>query len=162
MPYRRPFTLTVLLGSILLTAGTLSAADTDFCDALGKIVAAAADDPPFAAVSGPDAGTHFQAAERLPGATWCLVHPDGRPPTFRCLMAGEDRYRLIYQKLTRHADRVAACLGEDQETIEDLYEPYLMQIGFLKRTARSRVATSRAYEHLGIKGQSKQKELFNK
>lgn len=44
---------------------------------------------------------------------------------------------------------IAAALGEDRGTIEDLYEPFLLQEGFLQRTPRGRVATRRAYEHLG-------------
>ena len=44
---------------------------------------------------------------------------------------------------------IAAAVGEDRGTIEDLYEPYLLQEGFLQRTPRGRVATRRAYEHLG-------------
>ena len=36
-------------------------------------------------------------------------------------------------------------------TLEDVYEPYLLQIGFINRTARGRVVTQKAYEHLGIK-----------
>lgn len=46
---------------------------------------------------------------------------------------------------------LAAAVGEDRGTLEDLYEPYLIQEGFLQRTPRGRVATMRAYEHLGIK-----------
>jgi Holliday junction DNA helicase RuvB len=46
---------------------------------------------------------------------------------------------------------LAAATSEEQETIEDLYEPYLMQIGFITRTPRGRVATRSAYEHLGVK-----------
>lgn len=46
---------------------------------------------------------------------------------------------------------IAAASGEEQATIEDIYEPFLMQIGFLDRTPRGRVATRRAYEHLGQK-----------
>lgn len=45
---------------------------------------------------------------------------------------------------------LAAALSEDMGTIEDIYEPFLMQLGFLERTPRGRIATSRAYEHLGI------------
>ena len=45
---------------------------------------------------------------------------------------------------------LAASVGEDQGTIEDFYEPYLVQKGFLQRTRRGRVATPRAYEHLGL------------
>jgi Holliday junction DNA helicase RuvB len=41
-------------------------------------------------------------------------------------------------------------VGEESDTIEDVYEPYLLQLGFLKRTPRGRVATERAYRHLGL------------
>jgi Holliday junction DNA helicase RuvB len=44
---------------------------------------------------------------------------------------------------------LAAAVGEDQGTLEDLYEPYLIQEGFLQRTPRGRIATRRAYDHLG-------------
>jgi Holliday junction DNA helicase RuvB len=44
---------------------------------------------------------------------------------------------------------IAAAVGEDRGTLEDLYEPYLIQQGFLQRTQQGRVATRRAYEHLG-------------
>ncbi|MFP3124809.1 Holliday junction branch migration DNA helicase RuvB [Ectobacillus funiculus] len=44
-------------------------------------------------------------------------------------------------------DTVAATIGEEAHTIEDVYEPYLLQIGFLQRTPRGRIATSLAYEH---------------
>ena len=45
---------------------------------------------------------------------------------------------------------LAVTVGEEQDTIEDVYEPYLLQCGFLKRTPRGRVATPRAFEHLGL------------
>lgn len=45
---------------------------------------------------------------------------------------------------------LAVALGEEPETIEDVYEPYLVQLGFLQRTPRGRVATERAYKHLGL------------
>ncbi len=48
-------------------------------------------------------------------------------------------------------ETLAATLNEEPETIEDVYEPYLMQIGFLARTPRGRVVTATGYEHLGIK-----------
>ncbi len=48
-------------------------------------------------------------------------------------------------------EAIAASIGEEQTTIEDVYEPYLLQTGFLKRTPRGRIVTSKAYEHLGIK-----------
>ena len=47
-------------------------------------------------------------------------------------------------------ETLAAATGEESVTIEDVYEPYLMQIGFLTRTPRGRCATALAYEHLGI------------
>ncbi len=47
-------------------------------------------------------------------------------------------------------DTLAAALGEDAGTLEDVYEPYLLMNGFLNRTSRGRVATERAYGHLGI------------
>lgn len=49
-------------------------------------------------------------------------------------------------------DTLAAAIGEDSGTIEDVYEPYLIQHGFLNRTPRGRVATERAYHHLGLEG----------
>ena len=48
-------------------------------------------------------------------------------------------------------EAVAASIGEEASTIEDVYEPYLLQTGLLKRTPRGRVVTSMAYEHLGYK-----------
>lgn len=50
-------------------------------------------------------------------------------------------------------DTIAAALGEEADTIEDVVEPYLLQLGFLDRTSRGRVATERAYAHLGVKYQ---------
>lgn len=47
-------------------------------------------------------------------------------------------------------DTIAAAIGEESVTIEDVYEPYLMQIGFLSRTPRGRTVNPAAYEHLGI------------
>lgn len=47
-------------------------------------------------------------------------------------------------------ETIAAAIGEESVTIEDVYEPYLMQIGFLGRTPRGRVATRLAYDHLGL------------
>jgi Holliday junction DNA helicase RuvB len=47
-------------------------------------------------------------------------------------------------------DTIAASISEEADTIMDVYEPYLLQLGFLDRTPRGRVATSHAYEHLGI------------
>ena len=47
-------------------------------------------------------------------------------------------------------DTLAASTGEDAVTIEDVYEPYFLQLGFIMRTPRGRVATAAAYEHLGL------------
>ena len=47
-------------------------------------------------------------------------------------------------------DNVAAAIGEERETIEDVLEPYLIQQGFLQRTPRGRIATDRAYQHFSI------------
>lgn len=47
-------------------------------------------------------------------------------------------------------DTIAATIGEESQTIEDVYEPYLLQIGFLQRTPRGRIATPAAYHHLGL------------
>ena len=52
-------------------------------------------------------------------------------------------------------DTLAAMIGEEAITIEDVYEPYLMQLGFLARTPRGRCATPAAYEHLGFKYEAK-------
>ena len=47
-------------------------------------------------------------------------------------------------------EAIASSIGEEVTTIEDVYEPYLLQIGLLKRTSRGRIATKEAYEHLNI------------
>jgi holliday junction DNA helicase RuvB len=50
---------------------------------------------------------------------------------------------------------LAAAIGEEKDAIEDIYEPYLIQIGFLDRTPRGRVATARAYEYFGLSAPGK-------
>jgi Holliday junction DNA helicase RuvB len=50
---------------------------------------------------------------------------------------------------------LAAAIGEEKDAIEDIYEPFLIQIGFLDRTPRGRVATARAYEYFGLQGPGK-------
>jgi len=47
-------------------------------------------------------------------------------------------------------DNLAAAIGEERDTIEDVLEPYLIQQGYLQRTSRGRVATRQAYEHFGL------------
>jgi len=46
-------------------------------------------------------------------------------------------------------DTLAATIGEEANTIEDVYEPYLLQLGFISRTPRGRIATKPAYDHFG-------------
>lgn len=55
---------------------------------------------------------------------------------------------------------IATACGEESETIEEVYEPFLIQEGFLKRTSRGREATEKAYFHLGIVPQTRNGELF--
>jgi len=55
---------------------------------------------------------------------------------------------------------LAAALSEEKEAIEDIYEPFLMQIGFLDRTPRGRVATPRAYEYFGLTAPGKDSKLW--
>ncbi|HVR30148.1 MAG TPA: Holliday junction branch migration DNA helicase RuvB [Thermoanaerobaculia bacterium] len=55
---------------------------------------------------------------------------------------------------------IAAAIGEDRGTLEDIYEPFLIQEGFLQRTPRGRVATERAYRHLGITPKPSAPTLF--
>ena len=57
-------------------------------------------------------------------------------------------------------DTLAAAVGEDPGTLEEVYEPYLLREGFLQRTPRGRVATGRAYAHLGRKPVREQPTLF--
>lgn len=58
---------------------------------------------------------------------------------------------------------IAISIGEEMDTLEDYYEPFLVQLGLLKRTPRGRVATRSAYEHLGLKyiNESGQERLFD-
>lgn len=63
-------------------------------------------------------------------------------------------------------ETIAASISEEPDTVMDVYEPYLLQLGFLERTPRGRMATARAYEHLGLapasggKGRPDQPSLF--
>lgn len=58
-------------------------------------------------------------------------------------------------------ESLAAAIGEERVTIEDVYEPYLIQEGYLQRTARGRIASARAYEHFGLKAAgARQGEIF--
>ncbi len=58
-------------------------------------------------------------------------------------------------------ETIAASISEEADTIMDVYEPYLLQLGFIERTPRGRVATSRAYTHLGYEdNRAEQARLF--
>ncbi|MGB9692053.1 MAG: Holliday junction branch migration DNA helicase RuvB [Candidatus Sumerlaeaceae bacterium] len=57
-------------------------------------------------------------------------------------------------------NNIAVSIGEDEETIEDMIEPFLIQLGFIQRTPRGRVATEAAYRHLGFATPKRQMELF--
>ncbi|HHP7244424.1 MAG TPA: Holliday junction DNA helicase RuvB C-terminal domain-containing protein, partial [Elainellaceae cyanobacterium] len=58
-------------------------------------------------------------------------------------------------------DTLAAATGEDAQTIEEVYEPYLMQIGYLHRTPRGRIATASAWQHLGYQPPDSQLSLLS-
>ena len=58
-------------------------------------------------------------------------------------------------------DNIAASIGEERDTIEDVIEPYLIQQGFLQRTPRGRIATLAAYRHLGVAPPKAAGELFS-
>ena len=68
----------------------------------------------------------------------------------------ETDYNLIKSIIERFnggpvgIEAIASSIGEEQTTIEDVYEPYLLQTGLLKRTTRGRMVTEKAYKHLGI------------
>lgn len=79
--------------------------------------------------------------------------------------------RLIMQTIIHKFDggpiglnSLSAAVGEEKDTLEDVYEPFLIQRGFIKRTPQGRVATRRAYDHLGVEGYLRgnpaQKKLF--
>jgi Holliday junction DNA helicase RuvB len=57
-------------------------------------------------------------------------------------------------------DSLATCLSEDKETLEDVYEPYLIQQGYIQRTTRGRIATSLAYEYLKKNSKQSKDTLF--
>jgi Holliday junction DNA helicase RuvB len=58
-------------------------------------------------------------------------------------------------------DNLAAAIGEERDTIEDVLEPYLIQQGYLQRTPRGRMATANAYRHFGLALASGNKELWD-
>jgi Holliday junction DNA helicase RuvB len=81
-----------------------------------------------------------------------------------CGLDGMDRKILAvlvrYKGAAVGLKTIAVTVGEEEDTIEEVYEPYLIQCGFLQKTPRGRVATERAYEHLGKKPPAGQGSLF--
>jgi Holliday junction DNA helicase RuvB len=57
-------------------------------------------------------------------------------------------------------DNIAASIGEERDTIEDVIEPYLIQQGYLQRTPRGRIATLAAFRHLGVTPPNAEEGLF--
>ena len=57
----------------------------------------------------------------------------------------------VYKRQPVGLDTLAASSNEERTTVEDVYEPYLIQLGFIARTPRGRIATKLAYEHMGYK-----------
>ena len=56
---------------------------------------------------------------------------------------------------------LSVAIGEDAQTIEDVYEPFLIKEGFIQRTPRGRIAENRAFDYLGIKKTENQQTLFD-
>lgn len=108
----------------------------------------------FAQVIGSGVITHDMAAEAL-----ATLHVDG----LGLDEIDREVLKTIIYKFDGGpvgVDTIAASVSEERATIEDVYEPYLMQIGFLARTPRGRVVTRAAYQHLGIPTEDKGKSLF--
>ncbi|MGJ5673271.1 MAG: Holliday junction branch migration DNA helicase RuvB [Nostochopsis sp.] len=85
------------------------------------------------------------------------VDPCGLDWTDRCMLS------VIIEQFNGGPvglETIAAATGEDTQTIEEVYEPYLMQIGYLSRTHRGRVATASAYKHMGFKPPNEQLSLL--
>ena len=96
-----------------------------------------------------------------------------RLPRPRCQMLEVDRHgfdevdrKLLLTIIEKYqggpvgVNTLAAALAEEPDAIEEIYEPFLIQIGFLNRTPRGRVATQLAYEHFGITPNRRQSSLF--
>jgi Holliday junction DNA helicase RuvB len=59
------------------------------------------------------------------------------------------------------ANTLSAAINEEKDTIEEIIEPYLIQIGFLNRTPRGRTATQLAYQHFGMRNEQQRPTLFD-
>ncbi len=85
------------------------------------------------------------------------IDPLGLEPTDRHML------RAIIEKFRggpAGIRAVASVIGEEEETIEDVYEPYLIQLGFIARTPRGRIVTEAGYKHLGLVMPESQREKF--
>ncbi len=90
-----------------------------------------------------------------------IVNQDTAAKALEMLEVDNEGFDIMDRKLLRAIidkfmggpvglDNVAAAIGEERETIEDVIEPFLIQQGFLQRTPRGRIATDRAYQHFGL------------
>jgi Holliday junction DNA helicase RuvB len=108
---------------------------------------------------------------------YCEVHGDGRitkkgaEEALSMLEVDtrglEEMDRKILETIARKFDggpvglhALAASIGEEQDTIADVYEPYLLQLGFLQRTPKGRVLTHETYEHLNLPRSKNQDPLL--
>ena len=87
-------------------------------------------------------------------------HTSGRALVF---VAPALRARLLWGTLLSRCREkgIAVAVGEDSGTVEEVYEPYLIQEGFMARTPRGRVAARRAYEHFDLVPPMKQSDIFD-
>src|SRR5438046_2413014 len=140
------------LGSILLN---LSTRDVFFIDEIHRLntvveesLYPALEEFRFDAVLGKGVGA---SAATLPLPHFTCVGATTR----QGLLSGplRDRFGAVYRLdfyTKAELETLATSLSEEPETVEDVHEPYLIQIGFLARTARGRVATELAYRHIGV------------
>src|SRR5580698_1298318 len=95
--------------------------------------------------------------------------PDARPTLFRVDERGLEKVgRGVLSTLWGRfggqpvgLTTLAQCVGEETDTIEDAYEPFLLQSGLIQRTSRGRVATQRAWDHLGLERPASAADAMN-
>ena len=73
--------------------------------------------------------------------------------------AAQDNHRQVWRGPVG-LNTIAAAISEEKDAIEDIYEPFLIQIGFLDRTPRGRVATPRAYDYFGLEAPGRDSRLW--
>ena len=105
----------------------------------------------------------------LGGYTAFLIYNDKKLHSMYMWMLGSfggrswNELKLIIEKYAGGPvgiETLAAALGEDSRTLEDVCEPFLLQTGLLQRTPRGRKATAQSYKHLGYKNYSEQQKMF--